>query len=112
MAPVANLADLVPGSPIRVEVDGVPVCLVRLGDDEVRAIHDVCSHHEWSLAEGLVFDRTVECSLHGSSFDLDTGAPTTLPATRAVPTFAAEVVDGAVHVDVSVATNGAEAPEH
>lgn len=112
MAGVATFSELVPGAPVRVEVDGVPVCLVRLGDDEVRAIHDVCSHRDWSLAEGLVFDRTVECSLHGSTFDLDTGAPTTLPATRAVPTFAVEVIDGAVHVDASVATNGAEAPEH
>jgi 3-phenylpropionate/trans-cinnamate dioxygenase ferredoxin subunit len=112
MRSVATLADLVPGTAVKVEVDGVPVCLVRLGEDEVRAIHDVCSHREWSLSDGLVFGRTVECSLHGSTFDLDTGAPTTLPANRPVPTFAAEIVDGEVRVDVSVATNGAEPTAH
>jgi 3-phenylpropionate/trans-cinnamate dioxygenase ferredoxin subunit len=105
------LADLAEDAPVQVEVDGVPVCLVRTGG-VVRALHDVCSHQRWSLADGVVYGNGVECSLHGSTFDLDTGAPSSLPATRPVQTFAARVVDGAVEVDVSVPTNGAEAPEH
>jgi len=109
--PALAFADLADAAPTQVELDGVPVCLVRTGDT-VRALHDVCSHQRWSLADGVVYGDGVECSLHGSTFDLDTGAPSSLPATRPVPTFATRVVDGTVEVDVAVATNGAETPEH
>jgi 3-phenylpropionate/trans-cinnamate dioxygenase ferredoxin subunit len=105
------LTELAEAAPARVELDGVPVCLVRIGD-EVRALHDVCSHQRWSLADGDVYGDGIECSLHGSTFDLVTGVPSTLPATRAVQTFATRVVDGTVEVDVAVATNGAEPPDH
>ena len=50
---VAKFSDLEPGKPLRVEVDGEPVALVRLGDD-VLAVHDTCSHQEASLSEGEV----------------------------------------------------------
>jgi len=106
-----RLDELTEATPTRVELDGVPVCLVRSGG-EVRALHDVCSHQRWSLADGVVFGGGVECSLHGSTFDLGTGAPSSLPATTPVPTFATRVVDGAVEVDVSIATNGAATPDH
>ncbi|MHB1613479.1 MAG: non-heme iron oxygenase ferredoxin subunit [Actinomycetes bacterium] len=71
---------------LRVLVAGVPICLVR-SDGQVYAIHDVCSHANVSLAEGEVGDRTIECWLHGSRFDLVTGAALSLPATRPVPVY-------------------------
>jgi len=106
-----RLDELAEATPARVELDGVPVCLVRTGGS-VRALHDVCSHQRWSLADGVVYGDGVECSLHGSTFSLDTGIPTSLPATKPAPTFATRVVDGAVEVDVSIATNGAPTPDH
>jgi len=109
--PTVALGELGEATPARTEVDGVPVCLVRTGD-QVRAIHDVCSHQRWSLSDGLVYGNGIECSLHGSTFDLDTGAPSTLPALAPVPTFATRVVDGMVEVDTSTATNGAPTPPH
>jgi 3-phenylpropionate/trans-cinnamate dioxygenase ferredoxin component len=109
---VVALSELPDVTPTRVDVDGVPVCLVRLGDD-VRAVHDVCTHQEWSLSDGgMVYDREVECSLHGSSFSLDDGRPSSLPATKPVPTYAVDIDGDDVHVDVSVALNGATAPDH
>jgi 3-phenylpropionate/trans-cinnamate dioxygenase ferredoxin component len=108
---VAQLSELEEATPLRVEVDGVPVCLVRLGD-EVKAVHDTCSHQQWSLADGTVWGNGIECSLHGSTFDLDTGAPSSLPAVAPVPTFAVTVEDDTVHVDVTTARNGALHPEH
>ncbi len=109
--PALRIDELVEAAPTRVEVDGVPICVVRSGAT-VRALHDVCSHQFWSLADGVVYGDGVECSLHGSTFDLDTGAPSSLPATKPAPTYAVRVVDGTVEIDVSVATNGAEAPQH
>ncbi len=67
-------------------IDGVPSALVR-HDDEVFAINDVCSHEEVPLSEGEVDDHTIECWLHGSRFDLRTGKPTGLPATKPVPVY-------------------------
>ena len=81
-----TLSELADDSAIRVELAGKPVCIARSGG-EVFALHDVCSHADVALSEGDVEDGTVECWLHGSQFDLRTGVPTGLPATKPVPTF-------------------------
>jgi 3-phenylpropionate/trans-cinnamate dioxygenase ferredoxin component len=57
-----------------VEVAGEPVAVAR-AEGEIYAIRDVCSHAEVPLSEGEIYDRTVECWLHGSCFDLRTGQP-------------------------------------
>ena len=111
MQSVAKLSELQDNEPARVEVDGVPVCLVRVGD-EVKAVHDTCSHQQWSLADGMVWDNGVECSKHGSTFDLDTGKPSSLPANKPIPTFPVQVDGDDVHVDVDAPTNDAPYPEH
>ena len=80
------LSDLPVEGALRVVLDGVPVCVAR-SQGEVFAISDVCSHADVSLSEGDVEDGTVECWLHGSRFDLRTGNPTGLPATKPVPTY-------------------------
>jgi 3-phenylpropionate/trans-cinnamate dioxygenase ferredoxin subunit len=95
---IAALDDLAPGEPVKVEVDGVPVCVVRV-DDEVYAVHDVCTHALESLSGGWVDERTIECPRHGAAFSLETGEPLTPPATKPLPTFAVEVRDGRVMVD-------------
>jgi 3-phenylpropionate/trans-cinnamate dioxygenase ferredoxin subunit len=99
------LDDLEPGAARRVEVDGVAVAVVRI-DDEVYAIGDVCSHANVSLSEGEVWtdERELECPKHGSTFDLKTGEPVTLPATQPVPVYAVEVVGGRVTVTVEEAS--------
>lgn len=99
MTAIFPLDDIAPGEARKVDVDGVPVAVVRIGDD-VYAIGDVCSHGEYSLSEGEVWcdELELECPKHGSTFDLTTGVPTTLPATRPVPVYEAKVVDGRVHV--------------
>ncbi|MCW2808949.1 MAG: hcaC [Marmoricola sp.] len=80
------LGDLSDDTPLRVEVDGLAVALVK-HDDEVFAIEDECSHAAVPLSDGDVEDCTIECFLHGSRFDLRTGKPTGLPATEPVPVF-------------------------
>jgi len=81
-----SLSDLPEEGAIRVVLDGVPVCLAR-SQGEVFAVNDVCTHADVSLAEGDVEDGHVECWLHGSRFDLRTGAPIGLPATKPVATY-------------------------
>jgi 3-phenylpropionate/trans-cinnamate dioxygenase ferredoxin subunit len=93
------LDELAPGGTRKVDVDGVPVAVVRIGDD-VYAIGDTCSHGEYSLSEGEVWcdEVELECPKHGSTFSLTTGEPSTLPATRPVPVYEVRVIDGRVHV--------------
>ena len=86
MIKAAKLSDVPEEGAIRVELAGKPVCLARSGG-EVFAISDVCSHADVALSEGDVEDGKIECWLHGSLFDLRTGEPSGLPATRPVPTY-------------------------
>jgi len=94
------LADLAEGEARLVELDGVPVCLVR-SEGDVHAINDVCSHADVSLAEGEVDGLTIECWLHGSRFDLVTGHPTGLPATRPVPVYPVKIEGDDVFVSLT-----------
>ncbi len=80
------LSDVPEEGAIRVDLGGKPVCVARSGG-EVFAVLDVCSHADVALSEGDVEDGKIECWLHGSLFDLRTGEPSGLPATRPVPTF-------------------------
>ncbi|AXI79937.1 non-heme iron oxygenase ferredoxin subunit [Peterkaempfera bronchialis] len=84
------LADLEEDVPKRVELDGVPVSVVRT-EGEVFAINDICSHANVSLSEGEVEDCQIECWLHGSSFDLRTGKPSGPPAVRPVPVYPVKI---------------------
>lgn len=109
---VAALADIPVGGTFRTELDGEPVCVVRLEGATVKAVHDTCSHQEYSLSEGFIEDNLIECPLHGSMFDLDTGAPDSLPATRPIPVYTAKVDEGEIWVDMAAQRNDAPAPRH
>ncbi|MFE3994361.1 bifunctional 3-phenylpropionate/cinnamic acid dioxygenase ferredoxin subunit [Streptomyces goshikiensis] len=93
------LSELEEGTPKRVELDGTPVSIVST-EGEVFAINDICSHANVSLSEGEVEDCMIECWLHGSAFDLRTGKPSGLPATRPVPVYPVKIEGGNVLVDV------------
>ena len=101
---VCAFSDLDDDKPFAVEVGDVPVVLVRQGD-EVHALRDECSHAELALSDGEVTSKGIECFLHGSCFDLRTGAPSSPPAAEPVDVFAVTVIGGDVHVDVSRPVN-------
>ena len=92
-----SLSDIPEEGAISVVLDGTPVCLAR-SQGEVFAISDICSHADVSLSEGDVEDGHIECWLHGSSFDLRTGKPTALPATKPVATYPVTVEGSDVFV--------------
>ena len=102
---VCALDEIAPGTARKFDVGGVAVAVVRIHDD-VYAIGDVCSHANVSLSEGEVWcdERELECPKHGSAFHLETGEPSTLPATQPVPVFDASVVDGRVMISTEVAS--------
>ncbi|MGH2690939.1 MAG: non-heme iron oxygenase ferredoxin subunit [Actinomycetota bacterium] len=87
----------------RFEVGGHEIALVNLGDEGFRAVGDICSHAHYFLHEGEVDADfgTIECPKHGSTFDLDTGKPRTLPATQPVPVYSVKVEDDEVKVEMA-----------
>jgi 3-phenylpropionate/trans-cinnamate dioxygenase ferredoxin subunit len=106
---VCPTADVAAGEVVAAEVNGTPLAIVHCGDGEFRAVYDQCSHAQIALSEGEVDGCTLECWLHGSRFDLRTGAPTGLPATEPVPVYPVEVHDGDIYVSL-VPSNGVEQP--
>jgi 3-phenylpropionate/trans-cinnamate dioxygenase ferredoxin component len=90
-----------PGTARRFDIGSYRIALVRI-DDDVYAIDDTCSHEDYSLSEGEVLTEEceIECWKHGSTFDLRTGEPQTLPATRAVAVYPVRLVGDDVMVDL------------
>jgi 3-phenylpropionate/trans-cinnamate dioxygenase ferredoxin component len=93
--------DLQPGSAKRFDAAGLRIALVRIGD-EYFAVGDRCSHEDYSLADGEVWsdECELECAKHGSTFDLRTGEPCSLPATKPVPVYDLVIDDDSVSVVV------------
>lgn len=108
---VADADSLPVGHALFADLDE-PVCVVRLDDGLVKAVHDTCSHQEYSLHEGWVEENAIECSLHGSMFDLDTGKPESLPAVRPIPVYAAKIDADGIWVDIGQQLNDAPVPRH
>ena len=103
---LCGVSDVEPDSARRVDVVGLRIAVVRIGDDWY-AIADRCSHADESLSEGDVWaeEREIECPKHGSTFSLLDGEPQTLPATRAVPVYEVRVEGD----DVMLVTPGVDA---
>lgn len=106
----ANLDDIEVGGTLLVEL-AEPVCLVRLDDQDVRAVHDTCSHQQQALHEGTVEDDdTLVCAAHAARFDLTTGESVGIPEVAAIPVYACRIDGDAVLVDVEQQLNDATPP--
>lgn len=96
--PVTDLADR---KPVKVDVDGSAVLLVRNGE-ELFGIGNRCTHQGAPLHKGLVrFGgslRTVQCPLHGSTFDLAEGRVLRGPATEPARAYETRVTEGVVEI--------------
>lgn len=98
---VGKVSDFELGSAKAIDLNGETICLVR-NETGFHAISDACTHGAVSLSEGTVTDEGIECFLHGAVFDLETGAPKTLPATSAVDVFAVQLSGDGDNAVVSV----------
>ena len=94
-------SDMDSGEARRFEIGPHRIALIRIEDD-FYAIGDTCSHEDFSLSEGevLVEECEIECWKHGSTFDLRTGAPQTLPATKAVAVYPVRLEGEDVMVEI------------
>lgn len=102
---VCELGDLpeVGGAPA--VVGGVAMAILRDDDGHVHAVDELCTHGAVSLAEGEVEGCLVECWLHGSRFDLNTGRPSGPPAMAPVGVYGVRVDGEKVLVDPTTRIN-------
>lgn len=91
--------ELEPGKARRFDIGEHRIALIRIGD-EFYALGDRCSHADFSLSDGDVFEdaKEIECWKHGSTFSCLTGEPQILPATRPVPVYEVRVEGDEVKV--------------
>lgn len=84
-----------------VECDGRVICLARTADGTVHAIDDACTHEGTSLSEqGAIEGQEVECLMHGSTFDLRTGAVTGPPATTSTRAYPVVIEHDRVSIEL------------
>ena len=91
--------DLPPGRLTRLDVDGAPVVLVRLGE-AVYACGGVCSHKGGPLAEGKLSGTRVACPWHGWMYDVRSGECVFPGRGAPVPIYPTRVDDGEVWVEM------------
>ena len=95
--PVLAAADLPESQPTRVQVDGVPVVLVRQAGT-IYALAETCAHLGGPLADGHLEGATIICPWHGSQYRLSDGRVLNGPSTFDQPCFVARVRDGQIEV--------------
>jgi len=94
---IAEPDQLKPGTMTRVLVNNHDILLANV-DGEYYAIDDRCSHEDASLYNGALKGKCVECPLHGSRFNLETGEPLEPPATEPVRTWPLEVQPDGIYL--------------
>ena len=87
------------GETARAEVDGQIVTLVRLAGG-FYAFQEFCPHQYGPLSEGSLHDGQIQCSWHGSCFDIRTGKVTQGPARDDLRVYEVSVRNNEVYVRV------------
>lgn len=95
---VAAEGELSPGQMKKVLAGGRRLLLCN-AEGDYYAVDEMCSHEDYSLYLGCIQGRKIKCSLHGSYFDLVTGAPLVDPADQPIRTYPVTISDGQVWVD-------------
>jgi nitrite reductase/ring-hydroxylating ferredoxin subunit/uncharacterized membrane protein len=94
---VGLAARLEDSTPLRVDADGTPVVVVRVGD-RLSALSATCVHAGGPLDEGELVDGCLRCPWHASTFRLDDGRPVRGPAATGQPVWEARELDGRLEV--------------
>jgi 3-phenylpropionate/trans-cinnamate dioxygenase ferredoxin subunit len=96
----ARLADVPPGTMKCVSIGATRVLLANC-DGVIRAADEMCTHEDASLCLGSLRGHLVKCPLHGSRFDLATGAVLDEPADTPLRLHAVKVEGDAIFVKLA-----------
>lgn len=87
---IARRDELAPGKMKRVDLNGRRLLLANV-DGTFLASDDTCTHEDASLSNGFLKGDIVKCPLHGSRFNLRTGAVLDEPAEDNLRTYPVRV---------------------
>jgi len=90
---IAAADELAEGQMKRFEAGGQRLLLCR-SNGEHFVIGEMCGHEDYSLFLGCVRDGRIKCSLHGSWFDLKSGAALDEPAHAPIRVYPVKTADG------------------
>lgn len=94
---VMAAGELPEATPTAVEVDGEPVCVVRVAGG-VFAFDDVCPHRGTPLSLGWLRGTTLTCSAHTWEFDVTTGELLRIRAPACLRMREVRERDGAIQI--------------
>jgi nitrite reductase/ring-hydroxylating ferredoxin subunit len=95
---VASAADLKPNQMKAVNANGKPILLMNL-EGTYYAIGNKCTHMQCTLTNGQLKGEVVQCSCHGSKFNVKTGKVVGGPAALSEPKYEVKVEDGKVLIN-------------
>jgi len=96
---VAKVGDVPEGEFKKVDVNGEPVALFNV-EGKIYATQNECSHVGCGLDENHAIEgEVVECTCHGSKFNIKTGAVVLPPATDPLKTYQVSVEGEDVFVE-------------
>ncbi len=96
---VCPTSDVAENSVKRFEVGDVSLAVYNIGG-EFYATDNECTHGAASLADGILEDDIIECTLHFGAFNVKTGEAVQAPCFVPLRTYKVAVRDGQVLVDL------------
>ncbi len=78
--------EIAPGRMRRLDIGGRRILLANV-EGHYYAVDDTCTHEDASLSTGSLKGELVKCPLHGSRFNVRTGAVLDEPAEAALRTY-------------------------
>ena len=96
---VANVIEVPEGELKKVMVNNEPVALFKV-DGQIFATTNICTHEQCELDENhLINGEVVECTCHGSQFNVKTGANVLPPAAEPLKTYKVSVEGDEVYIE-------------
>ena len=96
---VAKVSDIAEGDLKKVDIDGEPVALFNV-EGKIYATQNECSHVGCGLDENHAIEGdVVECTCHGSKFNIKTGAVVLPPAAEPLKTYKVSVENDEIFVE-------------
>ena len=96
---VANVNDVAEGGLKKVDVNGEPVALFKIAG-QIFATSNICTHEHCELDENhMMHGDVVECTCHGSQFNIKIGVNVLPPAAEPLKTYQVSVENDEIFVE-------------
>src|SRR3990167_11416885 len=96
---VAKVRDVPEGELRKVEVGGEPVALFKV-EGKIYATTNICTHEACELDENnSINGDVVECTCHGSQFNIKTGENVLPPAAEPLKTYEVSVENDEIFIE-------------